>query len=657
MKIELKIQQLVLEALKQFGVDLENSSSSLAVLVEKPADPTHGDYATNVALQLYKNTFTPEGEKRFSSPREFAQKIVSELELLNHSSDTDTTSLFDSISVAGPGFINFSLSESFLLAKMTHIAKNGVDVSDSQMTAKKVILEFTDPNPFKELHIGHMYSNTVGESLARMYEALGAEVKRVCYQGDVGMHVAKSVWGMQQLFVEQYPEESVTDSLQKMENKTLQEKVKFLGQSYAKGAQAYTSSDSAKKEMQDLNYLIFIAAQEAVSSQHESFEQVVNYKQFVSEDLLNSQLYDLVKHLYVAGRTWSLQYFDVMYKKMGMQFDDFYFESQVGEIGFGIVQKFLEKGIFKKSENAVIFPGSEYGLHDRVFINSLGLPTYEAKELGLAPEKNKRFEYDLSLIITGNEIDEYFKVLLKALSFTNPDLAEKTKHLSHGMVRLPEGKMSSRTGKILTAEWLLTEATNRIRKYMDSQRADYTDEFRAQAAEKIGIGAVKYAFLKQSVGKDISFNFDESLSFTGNSGPYIQYTYVRCVSVLEKAENEAFDKDAKSSIAEYIDILFNNKSYFDKTVSIDEKNILRNLYKYYDIVRSAVVTTSPHLVASHLYELSQLFNVLYANEKILVVEDGVVTSESQRKLVLVHAVSLVLEHGLSLLGITTVEQM
>lgn len=642
-----KITKAVLKSLAEIKL---NVPENYEVVVEYPADTTHGDYATPVALTSFK--FAKERGLEFKSPRELAQAIVDQLQ-----SNSDINQEFESIEIASPGFINFHLSESFLLSKMGQLAKNGVELSDSELTGKKVIVEFTDPNPFKELHIGHLYSNTVGESLSRMHEALGAQVQRVCYQGDVGMHVAKSIWGMEQLIAQQFPDQPLAEVLDQLAQKTLQERVQFLGKSYATGAQAYTENESAQHEMKDRNYLVFIAAQESLADTNKSTQQVVDYKQYVSEELLSSDLYATIKQLYVAGRTWSLEYFDLMYQKMGMRFDDFFFESQVGEIGFGIVQKYLEQGVFEKSQDAVIFPGSKYGLHDRVFINSLGLPTYEAKELGLAPEKFRRFPYDLSLIITGNEIDEYFKVLLKALSLTNPELAEKTTHLSHGMVRLPDGKMSSRTGKILTAEWLLSEATTRMQEYMDSERSELDADYRSQAAEKIGIGAVKYAFLKHSIGKDISFDFDESLSFSGNSGPYLQYTHVRCQSLIKKAETELSESALQSSIAEHIDILLNKKAQYENTISNAEKNILRNLYKYSDILRSSVINKAPHTIAAHLYELAQLFNVFYANEQIVSVSNDELEQESARKLVLVHSVGLVLESGLAILGIETVEQM
>jgi arginyl-tRNA synthetase len=227
--------------------------------------------------------------------------------------------------------------------------------------------------------------------------------------------------------------------------------------------------------------------------------------------------------------------FETIYQRLGTQFTDYFFESVVAEYGMQIVKEYLAKGVFENSQGAVIFPGKKYGLHDRVFINSLGLPTYEAKELGLAPEKARRWPYDRSFIITANEINEYFKVLLCALQQVRPDLAAKTRHLSHGVVRLPEGKMSSRTGNILTGTWLIDEAKQRLEHIITANHPDWSEGERDTVAEQVAVGAIKYALLKGALGRDIAFQFETSLSFEGNSGPYLQYTAARADAVLKKS--------------------------------------------------------------------------------------------------------------------------
>lgn len=668
MNIKTQIQTALLAVLK--NIDFVTPASPLEltlsdIKIEYPADTSHGDLSANIAMVLFGKLKKQYGSDfAFRSPQELAQKITNELTSKDLAGLSENIS---SIQIAGPGFINFTLSDAFLLSKMGLLIKNSGDVVEKSLNDQKVMIEFTDPNPFKELHIGHLYSNIVGEAIAKSHEILGAEVKRACYQGDVGMHVSKSIWGMQSLFSKEYAGIDLQTAVAHLESQPLRTRVAFLGRSYATGATAYKDDPTAQEEIKNINYLVFLSAQENLT-ESTGFKPQVDYQKFIPNISRDSDQYKLVKQLYITGRTWSLDYFDSMYSRIGMQFDEFFFESLVGEFGYQIVKKYVASGVFKESNGAIIFPGSEYGLHDRVFINSLGLPTYEAKELGLAPEKYRRFSYDKSIVITGNEIDEYFKVLLKALEFTSPDLRKKTTHLSHGMVRLPEGKMSSRTGKILTTEWLLDEAKARIQKHMSKTRPEFTQAQTAEISEVVGLGAVKFAFLKQSIGKDIAFSFEESLSFTGNSGPYLQYTFVRCNSVLAKAENAVSstlgskqNTDALSNINNHIDTLLNSKSYLETNLSIDERNILRNLYTYYDIVQLAAQEYAPHYIATYLHELAQLFNAYYAHTQIVtddaVLESGGLSEQVTFKLALVTSVSLVIKHGLQLLGIQTVQKM
>jgi arginyl-tRNA synthetase len=339
-----------------------------------------------------------------------------------------------------------------------------------------------------------------------------------------------------------------------------------------------------------------------------------------------------------------MEYFEIMYgrlgmiqKKSGKYFDYYFAESVVGEFGLKIVKEFLQKDVFKKSKGAIIFPGSEYGLHDRVFVNSLGLPTYEAKELGLAPEKFTKVAYDKSIIITGNEIDEYFKVLLKALSKTNPELAAKTTHMSHGMVRLPEGKMSSRTGNVITAQGVLEEAQAEIAKVLNENRPNMAQETKDTVAQKVGLAALKYAFLKQAVGADIAFDFKESLSFTGQSGPYLEYMFVRCKSILDGAK--AVDK---SAVVENI------------KMDAAEKDLARVLALFGEAVKRSANEFAPHFVAQYLFELAQTFSVFYTKCPILKEKDA---PRRQLRLLLTQATAKVLRQGMDLLGIEVVEEM
>ena len=280
------------------------------MVLEHPANSEHGDYSTNIALVLAK--------KLNKDPREVAEEILSKVK-------SQKSKVFDSVQVAGPGFINFFLSQNYLMGEMGEVQKKkekyGTSVSSK---GKKVMVEFTDPNPFKEFHIGHLYSNIVGESLSRVFESQGALVKRANYQGDVGMHVAKAVWGMKKKM------EADKLSLAGLAKKSLEERVKFLGQSYALGADAFERDESAKKEIGELNRKIFALDKE-------------------------------IKELYLKGRKWSLDYFEKIYKRLGTKFNYYYFESKVGKVGLDTVKEGLKKDIFEESQGAVIF--------ERIFVS------------------------------------------------------------------------------------------------------------------------------------------------------------------------------------------------------------------------------------------------------------------------------------------------
>ncbi len=510
------------------------------------------------------------------------------------------------------------------------------------------MVEYTDPNPFKELHIGHLFSNSVGEAVSRLMQARGHQVKRACYQGDVGLHVAKSVWGMQKLMTQSADSPAdVTKHLTQLADQPLSDRAKFMGQAYALGAQAYEDDEQAKQEIKRLNGLIFLISQQRVETQTD-IKPIVNYQAIVGS--VQSQDLEMIRQLYLTGREWSLSYFETIYHRLGTNFDYYFFESEVGEIGWQMVQDGLKHGVFAVGDKgAVIFRGSEQGLHDRVFINALGLPTYEAKELGLAVRKHQTFDFDLSLVVTGNEIKQYFQVTQAALAQIQPDLVKKTTHLAHGMVRLPEGKMSSRKGNVLTAEWLLEAATEKIEQFLLKSKPDMDSVKRHQLASKIGLAAVKFALLKSSVGSDIAFDFDQSLSFNGFSGPYVLYMSVRCQSILTKAATAE-----NSDITKYIDTLRNNKVAFDDNLEAIEKEVLRHLMQYKDIFNLAVTEYAPHRIATYLFELAQAFSRFYDTCQVLNEKNP---AKRLFRLQLTLAVKEVLAHGLWVLGLPEVDKM
>ena len=551
------IRTAVSEAISELGFE------AVSFVIEHPGDLSHGDFACNVAMVLSKAV----GQ----APRVIAEQIVSKL--------ADQIEYVDRIEIAGPGFINFYLAPEFFVAEAARILAAGDSWGkNDSWSGKKVVVEYTDPNPFKEFHIGHLFTNAVGESIARLFMMAGADVRRVCYQGDIGLHVAHAIWGMQKLGMTIDSNFSARD----------------LGRAYATGATAYKDDESAKSEITALNKVIYDRTDDSINA------------------------------LYDAGKAVSLAYFETVYKLLGTEFSEYFFESEGAAKGKQLV--FDNPEIFPESDGAHIFEGEKYGLHTRVFLNKLGLPTYEAKELALAKMKEDRLgEYDHSIVSTSNEINEYFKVLKTAMGFVYPELAAKTEHIGHGTVRLTTGKMSSRTGNVISAVDFITDVSESAKaKIIETGMATPTTEL----ANDIAVAAIKYATLRGSILQDSVFDKDKALSFEGDSGPYLQYTYARICSVLDKAKEAGVLPSLKISP---------ESPYMIEKI----------LYRFEEVVSLALDDRAPHKVVGYLTELAGAFNSFYAQEKIADATDEL----ASYKAALSQAVAQTLKNGLFILAI------
>ncbi len=517
-----------------------------------------GDVTTNVGI---KNKNAPELlEKLQSNKPEFVSDI----------------------SIAGPGFINISFNDSFLI-NQEHLSfpKN----------SEKIIVEYTDPNVMKPFHIGHLMSNSIGEAVAGLTEATGSEVIRMNYYSDVGLNIAKAVWGL---------------NLMKQIGQLGPIDIHVLGRAYAKGVEAYDQDDYAKKNVLEINKIIFGAEDTTVS------QWVTNF--------------------YKTGRDISLEYFNSLYEKLGSKFVLAIGESEVAEDGKRIVEEFLKKGLFEKSDGAIVFRGEKYNpkLHTRVFINSEGLPIYEAKELALTIKKFEKYNPDKSIVVTANEQNDYFKVVLEALRQIDKKYSDKTKHLSHGMLRLPTGKMSSRTGDVITAESLINTVADEAKKVIEKSGRS-TDE---NLAEKIAIGAIKFSILRQHPGKDIIFDINKSISFEGDSGPYLMYTHARANSLIEKAKEEGIVSEKTEQ-------------------TFGAKNLIRLLARFEDTLLRSAQEYSPNILVEYLLEISSEFNSWYAKEQMITENKN----ESAQKIYIVKSFKDILNRGLGILAISAPERM
>lgn len=596
-------------------------------IIEVPDNPKFGNLSTNIAMVL--------AGKLKQSPIEIAKNLVYRMQEVELAVDINgvKVKIFKNIEFLAPGFINFTYSEEWLNIVLNRTLTDDVSYGTTEYLAKKrTVIEFTDPNPFKVFHIGHLMTNCIGESLARLLESQGAQVKRLNYQGDVGMHVAKSVWGILNKLKDQGKK-----SLDEMSDVELDEKVAFLGECYAYASSKYSADERAKKEMHYINSMIYKISQVELLKEKD-IQPVIEVETFL-EPNFEPYAYGDIRNAYITGRKWSLAYFETLYNRLGTHFDKYYFECETGEVGYKIVKDAFEKGeYFEKSEGAIIYRGEKDGLHTRVFINSAGLPVYESKDLGLALMKYNDFEYDDSYIITANEVDDYFKVVFKVLEKLNPHLADKNTHIGHGMMRFKEGKMSSRTGDVVAGDALLNNIRDEVVVRMEENYKDVEGtRYLAERADKIAVGAIKYSILKNSIGSDIIYDHDQSLSLQGNSGPYLMYAYVRANSILEKSGSEEFDP-----------------LLVPEVINDAEKLLISKMAEYTIVVHEAAKRLSPSLMAAFLHDFAKTFNSYYAEVPILNEANPVA---QKFRLRLVKGVSIILRNGLDLLGIQVVDKM
>lgn len=530
-----------------------------------------GDYSTNVAMILAK--------KLGKNPFELATQIVGAIK---------PDEVIEKAIAVKPGFVNIWVTKDVLMVPLKAAAEATFQVPSFHYgPAKKVMVEFAHPNTHKLFHIGHLRNISTGESVVRMLETVGNTVIRSNYQGDVGMHIAKCLWGVQDIMHDKGKE--VFDAL------TLTEKIQLIGKAYSHGQTAYESNENAKSEIIKINMQIY------------------------TQD-------PAIKELWQTTRAWSIAYFEEMYARVGSHFDRCYFESEIHADGLKKAKELLKQGILKESEGAVVFDGKPYAMDTRVFINSLGFPTYEGKELGLAPKEFGDFgTLDKCIHVVTPEQTSFFKITFKVEALMDPKKYEgKQYHLAYEWVKLKDGKMSSRTGNVVEASWLIDEIKKKIVKKFTNDDA---------TVEILAIAAVKYSFLKNATNSVIAFDIDESISLEGNSATYLLYTYVRTQSILSKVSSLTGGLPLK--------------------LSDDEMLMMRIINQYTDKIYKAASSLSPHVVANFLYELAREYNTFYQKNPVLKAEKD----QQYVRVMITKAVGAIIKHGLYLLGIKTVQKM
>jgi arginyl-tRNA synthetase len=570
MTIHGKITQLIKDALK--ALDIPEVSFTL----EHPTELSHGDYATNVALVCSKSLG--------KNPKEVAEMLVGELQKNNIPEVAGIT-------IAGPGFINFKLSQVFFTASISEIITANDQFGKLELyNGKKVLVEHSSPNLFKPFHVGHMMNNAIGESLVRLFQISGAETVALSFPSDVGLGIAKAVYATTQVDNTMLYDAAIP----------LEAKMKFLGDRYVEGTKAYDESPEAAEVIKKINADIYQGA-----------------------DTPEQALYSYTKGL-------NMEYFKTTVARLGSEFDGFIFEGEAGDAGKKLVQE-NRGSVFVESEGAIIYtPAEETKLNTEVFVTSEGHPTYGSKDLGLLKMKFDKYHPDISAVITDYQQAHHFHVVLDAAGKINPIWKSNSQHVPHGRMAFKGQKMSSRLGGVPVA----TEVLEMIQAELVEKTKDRIPATSANDLDAIAVGAIKFSILRVKPGGAINFDPETSLSFEGDSGPYLQYTHARINSMIEKA--------GELGIA---------PKY---SVDISETDVERMTYRLPEVAESALLEYSPNYIATYLIDLARAFNSFYGSNKIIDAENPEVSSH---RLAIARAVQIVLKNGLGLLGIGAPDRM
>jgi arginine--tRNA ligase len=521
-----QVVDVISETIKQL-FDVE-----MAVELQRPK-PEFGDFATNVAMQLTG--------RLGQNPRQIAEQIVEQLR---------TNPLFSAVEIAGPGFINLKLTDQMLW----QTAQAPAPAIYQNMS---YVLEYSCPNAFKDLHTGHLYQTIYGDILARVLESAGATVHRTSFGGDVGLHVAKCLYGMKIALDGFNP-----DKLDTVEHDAFL-RAQWIGQVYVIGAKAYEEDTTAQVEIVEINKAIYRLHEE---NDHQS----------------------PMAQVYWTTRQWSFDYFSAFYQLIKVDNMHYYPESSTAPVGLKVVREQLALGNLEQSDGAVVFKGDEQQyLHTRVFITSNNLPTYETKDIGVIWLEKQDYNFDHRILITGNDQKEYMRVVYAAADAFNPGIGAMMTHLTNGTVRFADGKkMSSRLGNVTRAIDVLEIIKQRV--------SNITDQPELQ--DDIALGAIKYAFAKYRLGGDIAFDVEETVSLQGNSGPYIQYAHARACSILAKA---------------------GTTGEIDQVCDASERQLLQKLSEFPEVVEKAAREYLVHGICNYLYELAQEFNRFYEHNRVI----------------------------------------
>ncbi len=595
MTIEKMLTQQVLEAVKAcYGVELTEKDVQL--------QETRKEFAGDLTVVVFP--FTRYSRK---SPEETAKELGEDLK--QNIEEVETYNVIK-------GFLNVVISSAYWIEVLNDVAKEEKYGYAKEPSGKTYMIEYSSPNTNKPLHLGHIRNNFLGWSVSEIQKANGHNVIMVNLVNDRGIHICKSMIAWEKFANGATPESTGTKGDH------------FVGDYYVRFDKEYKAQikelmeqgkteEEAKKEAP-----ILLEAQEMLRKWEAGDEKVVS--------------------LWRTMNDWVLKGFDETYKMMGISFDKVYFESQTYKKGRDLVLKGLADGVlYRKDSGSVWADLTGDGLDHKLLLRDDGTSVYMTQDIGTAYDRFNEFNMDQEIYVVGNEQNYHFQVLSLVCKKLGFDWADKIKHLSYGMVELPEGKMKSREGTVVDADDLIDEMIHTARTTSEElgKLDGYTKEEAEDVYRKVALGALKYFILKVDPKKTMMFNPKESIDFNGNTGPFIQYTYTRIKSVLRKAE-EAGVKIVPGDI--------------HTALTEKEQNLVKLIAKLPAVVKEAGDNYSPALIGNYAYELAKEFNQFYHDYSILKEENEQVRN---LRLLLAQQCSVAIENAMGMLGIEMPERM
>jgi arginyl-tRNA synthetase len=524
-------------------------------------------------------------QDRKINPVELAKQLALSLQ-----TEPTLKACFTEVRAVGP-YLNFFIAPEYLAKEViSRIKRDKFKYGTNTVGGQKVIMiEYSNGNTHKEYHVGHLRNISYGDAINHLLASNGYQIVPVSYVNDFGIHVAKTIWNWRRNQSYQHSPEA---------------KGYLLGQCYAEASQVLTVQPELKPEVAEI---------------------MKNIESRCGVDYA----------LWTETRQWSIDYFAAIYRELGIKFTEIFYESEVVERGLGLVEELKAKGVLKLSQGAIIADLESYGLGVLPFIRTDGTALYPVGDLALASEKFSRYHLDESIYVIDVRQSLYFKQLFKVLELI--DYRPAVKHLDYDFVTLPSGMMSSRTGNIITYQYLKDKIFTKLLAETQKRHPDWNERRTNQIVERLTISIIKFEMLKVGAAKTITFNIDEAMRFDGYTACYLQYTYARLQSLVRKAGfSYRLGLTKVSLLSESL-----------------EKELLIKLAKYPNLVREAGEKYDPSELTKYLFELSQLFNDYYHQVNIL----KAAASVKRARLALIKSVDQVLGNGCQVLGLQLSPEM